>query len=390
MTHSTSPLGTLTPDVFLRDYWQKKPLLIRNAFTPDCAPLSADELAGLACEEEVESRLICFNPADDQWQMEHGPFDEARFGALPPSHWTLLVQGVDHWVPEAHALLRRFNFIPNWRVDDLMVSYAVKGGGVGPHYDNYDVFLIQVSGQRRWEVGGLYNEHSPRREDAPVMILPEWQAEETYLLNPGDMLYLPPGIGHNGIAESDDCMTCSVGFRAPAWHELLSSYADYAGERIGHDARYTDPDLTLNENPGEITPQALERVRNQLLQYINHPEWLQRWFAEQVTEPKYPTQSDNTEIDLETLQDYLLDEQGTLIHNEGSRFAFVRQDQGLCLTVDGTHHHLDSPAACTLAEQLCYYRPVNVEQLDAADAQCMNLLLALVQQGALYPADDED
>lgn len=208
----TYPLGDIDIDVFLRDYWHKKPLLIRNALPDVKAPVDADELAGLALDEEVESRLIQFNPKADDWHLDHGPLAEERFSELPEKNWTLLVQGVDHWVPEAADLLEQFNFIPNWRVDDLMISYAVDGGGVGPHYDNYDVFLIQTSGTRRWELGPLCDENSPRRDNTPVMILPEWNPEVVYELNPGDILYLPPRVAHNGIAVGDDCMTCSVAF----------------------------------------------------------------------------------------------------------------------------------------------------------------------------------
>ena len=195
------PLGDITPEQFLSEYWQKKPLLIRNAFPDFEPPVSADELAGLACEADVESRLIIQNPSNDEWSLENGPFDEERFASLPKTHWTLLVQAVDHWVPEAKALLDQFRFIPSWRIDDLMISYAPKGGGVGPHFDNYDVFLLQAEGQRRWEVGGQYHEGSPRRNDAPVMILPEWDAEESFILNPGDMLYVPPQQLHHLLCQ---------------------------------------------------------------------------------------------------------------------------------------------------------------------------------------------
>ena len=151
------PLGEFSLETFLAEYWQKKPLLIRNALPNLELPLAADELAGLACEEFVESRLVIQDGVSDRWELTHGPFTEETFQSLPDKHWTLLVQAVDHWVPEASLFLARFHFIPSWRIDDLMISYSSDGGGVGPHYDNYDVFLVQASGRRQWEVGGRYD-----------------------------------------------------------------------------------------------------------------------------------------------------------------------------------------------------------------------------------------
>ena len=207
------PLGELSLEVFLAEYWQKKPLLIRNAFPSMSVPIEADELAGLACEAFVESRLIIQDAVSDKWELTHGPFTEKTFQSLPEKHWTLLVQAVDHWVPAAAEFLTQFHFIPSWRIDDLMISYSADGGGVGPHYDNYDVFLVQAQGRRQWEVGGSYDAEAPRRPDTPVMILSDWEPQQQWILESGDMLYVPPRVGHNGIAVGNDCMTCSVGFR---------------------------------------------------------------------------------------------------------------------------------------------------------------------------------
>ncbi|MCK5433342.1 MAG: cupin domain-containing protein, partial [Gammaproteobacteria bacterium] len=195
------PLGEMPLDTFLSEYWQKKPLLIRNGLPDLESPIAPDVLAGLACEEGVESRLLIQGENDQKWELKHGPFNDEIFSQLPESHWTLLVQAVDHWIPEAGNLLNLFDFIPRWRIDDLMISYASDGGGVGPHFDNYDVFLVQTSGKRKWEIGGVYNETTPRRENLPVNILSEFEVLETWILEPGDILYVPPGIGHNGIAE---------------------------------------------------------------------------------------------------------------------------------------------------------------------------------------------
>ena len=385
------PLGDISVETFLRDYWQKKPLVIRNAIPDFQCPVDADELAGLACEQDIESRLIAFDPSADKWHMEQGPFEESRFASLPEKNWTLLVQAVDHWVPEAHALLRRFNFIPNWRLDDLMISYAAQGGGVGPHYDNYDVFLIQAQGTRRWEFGGHYDEHSPRRDDAPVMILPEWQAETSVELNPGDLLYLPPRIGHNGVAVTDDCITCSVGFRAPATHEMLRSFSDEIGELIGHDERYEDPDLTVSEDAGVISDEAIDRAHQMLLNHLQDKQRFREWFGRFVTEPKYPEQQidDDDEVSSEELLEFLENE-GVLITNEGSRLAWTGTDVELNLFADGQCYRLNTQASVSLAKHLCQYIPLTKETIDIADAQSLTLVCALLQRGLLYSETDTD
>jgi len=180
---------------FLRDYWQKKPLLIKNPWDAWSNPLEPDELAGLACEEEVESRLIM--QAGDTWKVENGPLPESRFGELGDKHWTLLVQAVDHFVPEVAALIEPFRFIPNWRIDDIMVS--ADGGGVGPHFDHYDVFLIQGLGKRRWQVGAACDENTELLPQDDLRLLADFEASDEWVLEPGDILYVPPGVAHEGV-----------------------------------------------------------------------------------------------------------------------------------------------------------------------------------------------
>ena len=229
MTH----LGDISIEQFLAEYWQKKPVLIRNAFPGFESPVDPDEIAGLALEEDIESRIIVEDGEEHKWQLLNGPFEESIFSELPKEKWTLLVQGVDQWVPEIADIISLFNFIPSWRRDDLMVSFAPKGGSVGPHYDNYDVFLIQATGQRKWQVGPKYNHESSTVEDTPLRILSDMKVEEEWTVNPGDVLYIPPLYGHNGVAEND-CMTFSVGFRAPSEADILRSYTDYVGRAKIH------------------------------------------------------------------------------------------------------------------------------------------------------------
>jgi 50S ribosomal protein L16 3-hydroxylase len=384
------PLGEITPEQFLNEYWQKKPLLIRNAIADFAPPVSADELAGLACEPEVESRLIIQNPDKDEWTLEHGPFDEDRFSSLPATHWTLLVQAVDHYSPDAKALLDAFRFIPNWRIDDLMISYAPKGGGVGPHYDNYDVFLLQAEGTRRWEVGGKFDEHSPRKPDMPVMILPEWEAEHTYTLNPGDMLYIPPQVGHNGIAQSDDCMTYSIGFRAPSHADILREFTDFVAEQTTREMRYADPDLTLQAHSAEITDGAFDKVRALFTAYINEPGLLEDWFGQYMTEPKY-AESDNDEpndIDREELSDYLA-EGGYLFRSENARFAFRQKKVGnFVIFVNGVScEMIANDSAFVYA--LCEGDAIGKDQIQNDDH--LEVVLELLNMGALRTEiDDQD
>lgn len=377
--------STITKEHFLAEYWQKKPLLIRHAF-PNITPLiPADELAGLACEGDVESRLITQSPDQKQWQLQHGPFTDEIFAELPESHWTLLVQAVDHWLPEAAAFLKEFNLIPNWRMDDLMISYASDGGGVGPHYDHYDVFLIQASGQRRWEIGGTYDDKSPRRDDTPVLILNDWSPQESWILSPGDMLYVPPQIGHNGIANGNDCMTYSVGFRAPSQTEMLSGFTDYIIDTLNETKHYSDPDLTLQSNPGEITANVISNIYKELNELLNDREKIIHWFGQMTTLPKYAEAPPAIMIDCtpENIQQHL-QSGGSFVAAEGSRFAFIAHEKNSRkFFVDGQTFHTSSETF-PLIDQLCQYREVTGDILIATQAE-LQLLSKLVQQNSLYP-----
>jgi 50S ribosomal protein L16 3-hydroxylase len=206
-------------EIFLARHWQRKPLLIRAALDNFSPPLDRHELAGLALEEGVESRII--EHRDGLWQLHHGPFSEQDFQRDFP--WTLLVQAVDHHIPEVSALRRLVDFLPQWRMDDVMASYAVDGGSVGPHYDNYDVFLLQGEGERLWKLGQFCDAASTLLPHDELRILDTFECEQEYLLGPGDMLYVPPGIAHWGIAQGE-CTTFSIGFRAPRINDMVSRW----------------------------------------------------------------------------------------------------------------------------------------------------------------------
>jgi 50S ribosomal protein L16 3-hydroxylase len=254
-----SMLGGLSARQFIEEYWQKKPLLVRNAFPGFGEMLSPDELAGLACEEDVQSRLVSYSRG--KWKLEQGPFAEERFARLPKKDWSLLVQGVNHHVPEADALLHEFDFIPRARLDDLMVSFAPDGGGVGPHFDSYDVFLLQGSGQRLWRISE--QEDMTLVPEAPLRILKDFHVTQEWVLNPGDMLYLPPKLAHWGVAVGD-CMTYSIGFRAPSGQELATQFLGFMQERVVAQGMYADPDLEPQAQPAELSGQMLHKVESML------------------------------------------------------------------------------------------------------------------------------
>lgn len=281
---------------FLKNYWQKKPLLIRAAFPNYRSPISAEELAGLACEDFVESRIITENKTIPKWSLENGPFPETRFSDLPKSHWTLLIQGLNKLFPEFDDLLHEFDFIPSWRIDDLMASYAAPEGSVGPHIDQYDVFLLQASGQRKWMISEEPIDNDNFESDLPLKIIKSFKAESEWILDAGDMLYLPPNVAHYGIG-LDDCMTFSIGFRAPSHAELLSSYIDEHLTSLTDDLRYQDSDLTATRRNGEITDDTIDKIQTLLLSHFNDKSKIKNWFGCFITEYL----NDNDEVILSNL-----------------------------------------------------------------------------------------
>lgn len=274
-------LGGMSPSRFLRDHWHKHPLLIRDAVPGFDTLLSANEMQQLAGREDVESRLVQGSGA--HWQLDHGPFRKSDFKRLPKTEWSLLVQSLNHILPEADALLAQFNFIPHARLDDLMVSYAVPGGSVGPHFDSYDVFLLQGLGHRRWQISTQTD--LDLLDDVPLKILRQFRAEDEWVLGPGDMLYLPPHVAHYGVAE-DACITYSIGFRAPTTEELAHGFLMHLQDTLTLEGRYADPDLRLQTHPGEISRAMLAKIEAMITQV----KWTRRDIAEfagrYLSEPK--------------------------------------------------------------------------------------------------------
>lgn len=382
---------------FLAQHWQKQPLFVTAAFTELEDFISPSELAGFSLEPQVESRLIIEKNAAD-WSLEKGPLQEDRFNRLPKTHWTLLIQALDHYVPELARLLDQFNFIPQWRIDDIMMSYAVTGGSVGPHYDYYDVFLIQISGQREWQVGQACDDNTPLIPELPVRILKQFDCSQCFKATPGDMLYLPPGVAHHGIALDDDCITLSVGFRAPGYGELLAEYSHFLANQLPENFRFQDPGrsaittqdhITKNQpakdHSGTLNDTDINAIQSQLCTLINDRSKLTRWLAEYLSAPKYDDQEllANDIGDEEILE--CLAEGLEVIRDESSRFIYLAENEENLLYVSGESLTIPDQAT-NLASLIASKRAFNGRELlnHASTTAARNWLVDLFQAGYLY------
>ena len=372
------PLG-MAPARFLRDYWQKRPLLIRQAFPDFQPPLRPEDLAGLACEDGTLARLIVHDEKRDRWSVKTGPLDEAEFGRTPSTNWTLLVQDVDKWDADVARLLEHFRFLPSWRIDDVMVSYAEPGGGVGAHVDQYDVFLLQGLGQRHWAISTDPSAPKDFRADLELKQLMQFEPTHEWLLEPGDMLYLPPGLAHDGVAFGGPCMTFSIGMRAPSQAELTGDLADYLAERLDETQRYADADLAPAGAAGEIDTAALARVRDALPFAAALDEaTLRDWFGRFIT--RYRNAQTPAPLDkpltLAALRKRL--EGGVvLLRHPWARLAWSRARRGAVLFANGQAY----PASASLAQRLCAERTLATRA--DVDEEELATLLALVNDGHL-------
>jgi 50S ribosomal protein L16 3-hydroxylase len=380
-------LDELSPEAFLERYWQRRPLLVRGALPGFVPPIVAEDLAALACTELVESRLVV-RSGGGHLELRHGPFDEETFAALPERGWTLLVQAVDRVVPEVAALVEEFRFLPNWRFDDVMVSYAADGGGVGAHVDRYDVFLLQGSGRRRWEIE--QEPGAPRRSQSPgpLATLSDFRCETEWTLEPGDLLYLPPGVAHRGTAVGP-CTTFSIGFRAPSRDELCAALLAELLREADPDARYEDPGVATADRPGEIDPEALGRVRGLIERGLFDEPRFASWFGRFVTmarrgEDDFVPQRVWT---ARSLRAALLDSEATLRRCATGCFAYSRGDgsgRPTVLFVCGESFELEGELA-GVAGVLCDGAVVGARELGGRveDAGWMELLVGLVNRGYL-------
>jgi 50S ribosomal protein L16 3-hydroxylase len=374
----TRVLGGMSTKEFLRTHWQKKPLLVRAAFPKFVDPIDPDELAGLACEEGVESRIV----HKKNWRVTWGPHPEERFAKLPKKDWTLLVQEVNRHVADAALLLEPFSFLPNVRVDDVMISFAAPGGSVGPHLDSYDVFLVQGQGQRRWLYGTRKTRDARFRPGLELRILESFEPDADEVLGPGDMLYLPPGFAHHGIGVTP-CLTYSIGFRAPNAGEMWTSLARIAASKPEGARLLEDPALEPAKNPGAIPPAMLARVREMVRSLDTTDESIDRWFASFATRltPDHVVAAPRRPPDAKTILTRLR-RGDPVARSEEGRWAYLRD--GRLLYFAGAEHVVDRSAA-PLARCLCATRRFAGQDLARlADPPAARTLIAsLFAAGAL-------
>jgi len=385
------PLG-MPAERFLRDYWHKHPLLIRNAFPDFETPVQPEDLAGLACEEGVLARMISFDRATGAWDVRTGPFQEEDFPGLPDHDWTLLVQDVDKWDADVRALLEQFRFLPRWRVDDIMISFAATGGSVGAHVDHYDVFLLQAQGERRWMIDARVAMGKPApdlgfQEDVAIKLLRTFEPTHEWVLSPGDMLYLPPLVPHHGVAENP-CLTFSVGMRAPSSAELIADYLDTLVADADEAVRYHDEDLAAPQDPYEIDARAMERVVESLNALrMNDPDRLGDWFGRFITTYRasgdvMPGPDARSRIELE----WDLQQGAQLLRHPFSRFAWRRRHKDATLFCSGVDYVLPVKDA----RQLAALEALDGAAYAALSAAGRDAVMALAAQGHYQLALDDD
>lgn len=335
---SQALFGELSTQDFLNKHWQQKPLLVRHAFELPELSFDAGELAGLACDTEAPARIV-IEHGEKPWQLKQGPFQETDFTSLPATHWSLLINDIETYFPELNAFIEPFRFIPDWRIDDLMISYAADLGSVGPHVDDYDVFLIQLDGIRRWSIDENPEFDSTALEGPELKILKNPATTQSWELHPGDMLYLPPNMPHHGVAQGE-CMTLSVGFRAPSSGELVQAWLDDIGDTAAFKARFSDQQRELQNNPGEITQHDLKRLREILIEGIEKSSGgLDIWLGKYLTENKRPDPNI-----LEAMSEQFAEafEEGESYQRfPGTRAAYTLNKNQIQLFVGGLEYSLD-------------------------------------------------
>jgi len=378
-----SPLGDISVDTFLQDFWQKKPLLIRQAFPDFEAPIAPDELAGLACEEEVNSRIVIEKGGEHPWQAIHGPMDEDTFAKMPETHWTLVVNDLEKYIPELAWITDQFRFIPEWHLDDLMSSYAAPEGSVGPHVDLYDVFILQGEGKRRWQISTKAVAEDNVIPDIALRLQKDFTPEVEWILEPGDMMYLPAGVSHHGVSIGES-MSYSIGFRATSHTDLVSDFIAHITNDLSINKTYKLPHNSPQKHSNEISAAAIEELRSLFSQYLdpNHPE-LARWFGCYVSDSKidYLHQCEEPIENLSQLKRLLNDSESQLMRYPSSRFAFTRTKEKCLLFIDGQDFAVSEDFACLL----CNNRNINLEQLEEmASEDEQDFIVNLYNSGKLY------
>jgi len=386
-------LGELTAQQFLSEYWQQKPLVVRGALPDFECPVTPEEIGGLSLEEDVESRLLQAQP---EWQLRNGPFKEEDLTSLPDSHWTLLIQEINKQVPEFALLQERFNFLPNWRLDDVMVSFSPEHGTVGPHADNYDVFIIQGPGRRLWQISHQESGEEALIPNMPLRVLKDFRAEQEWILEEGDMLYIPPGVVHNGVA-LEDCINISVGFRAPTKIDLISRhFAEILAEMADmgeteEESFYEDPGRIPQSNPGEISAADLSSIRAILRELPNQSDdELNHWFGRYTTSvpPGHYLPDPEESISAQALLK-AIEKSGALWRSEYARFSYIESNDQLALFVAGEAFAINHQMFDAI-KLLCGQRHLDLAEISPylSNNDYLELLTTLYNMGALY-FDDE-
>jgi 50S ribosomal protein L16 3-hydroxylase len=376
-----APLGELSVEAFLETYWQKQPCLIRSAIPGFRPLLDADDLAGLACEPDVEARLVSGRYPEHDWTVRYGPFEEADFASLPGERWTLLVQDVEKHYPPLQEFMALFDFLPAWRLDDLMVSYAVTGGSVGPHVDQYDVFLLQAQGERLWQIARDFE--ADLVEDCALMVLADFEPEKEWVLRPGDMLYLPPNVAHHGVA-LDPGMTWSVGLRAPATADLLLALGERLGMAADGGGRYRDPDLQAACGAGEIDRAAIRQLRRLVRGATDDPAAFDRFAGSFLTRFRLARDPEPRGQPIDSRALLAAAAAGKrLVRNPWTRLAWLEAADGALLFAAGAAFR------CSIRLARCLCASAEPEPFSSAlDGPDQEALVALVNGGHLLLLGD--
>ena len=384
----------MDPETFLRDYWQKKPLHIKGAMQGHTGLLDENDLAGLACEDQAESRLVYKEKNGVNWAVESGPFSPADLEVLPETGWSLLVQDVDKFLPDVARFRSCFRFVPDWRLDDIMISFSPEGGGVGPHVDLYDVFLVQGKGVRRWEIENrVCNlDEEPYLENSDLRVLTSFSADQSWDMEPGDVLYLPPGVPHRGTSLQSS-MTWSVGFRSPSASDILTGFSQFLSKHLTEDQRYTDPDLRKQPHPAEITRDSLLKIKSLMTRHLENDDLLTQWFGSFITSPKggdacafAPAPAEKPFSPHEVRQ--LLINSSHLTRDEGSLISWTEGESGkLSLFVNGTTYVFDISQKSWIEFISSGYElsAFDLTKAIGQDESRLSFLTELISQGIFYP-----
>lgn len=386
-------LGGITIDQFLKEYWQKKPLFVKNAFPNFKDPVSPDEIAGYSCEEEIPSRMVLEDGGVRPWELRLGPFKESDFAKLPEKNWVLLLNDFEKFLPQLRSLSDPFKFIPEWRLDDVQVSYAVDGGNVGAHWDDYDVFLIQGMGKKHWRISYDDVSEDDFLKGVDIRLIENFKTDEEWIVEPGDLLYLPPRIGHYGIAIGE-CLTWSVGFRAPKHHEILDDYTENLVDKcVPKDIRYTDPDLSARAISSEINDDDIDHIMKIIKEGLaSNRDIIADWFGGYISEPKAGQEATPLEepFSLDEIKEMLSD-QIDIERLPSLRFYFretldeaILYAAGECFALDKKHLGMIT----YLCENINYSARKLLGFLE--DSVCAEFMLDLINQGFICFYDEHD